>query len=258
VLRIERAARDPDAILVTFPGLASFAIDTGQRTIDICRIRDDLSANTLRHLLADQVLPRLVSHDGRLVIHAAGVASPTGTILLVGVSGRGKSTLAASFHVNGNPLLGDDAMIAEVVDGSAYCQPLYRSLRLFPDSIDAIFRSQPGGEPVADYTDKRNIIDLERAEGIDSRTSLRSIYCLADSDADEIRTRRMDPAEACMALVRESFALDPGDPERSELRLKQTAELVSCIPVLEVAYRRTYAGLPALRESILGEEMANN
>lgn len=253
LLRIERCDADADAVLVTFPGLASFEVDTAHRTIGICRHLADLSDNTLRHLLADQVLPRLVSHEGRLVIHAAGIASPTGTILLVGVAGRGKSTLAASFHVNGHALLGDDAMLAEVVDASAVCRPLYRSLRLFPDSIAAVFEAEPHGEPVADYTDKRNIIDLERLEDAEGRTPIRSIYCLAAAEADDIQVRRMEPTEACMAIVEQSFALDPGDRERAQLRLRQAAEIVSCVPMFEIAYRRDYAALPALRERILAD-----
>ncbi len=251
VLKVEGHDRDDRRLLVTFPDLASFEIDLASRSILIHRIASELSEPTLNHLLADQVLPRLVSHSGSFAVHAAGVSSPSGAILLVGLSGRGKSTLAASFHVNGYPLIGDDAMIIETEDRHAHCRPLYRSLRLFPDSIAAIFDSVRKQTLVADYTNKQNIIDLERADSLDDRIVVRSICCLTESNQNAISVRRMSPADACMAIVEQSFALDPGDRSRSRRRLEQSAALVSAVPVFEVAYRRDYDLLPDLRQMIL-------
>lgn len=250
VLKIEQPSNDNGRVLVTFPGLASFEINLTQRSIGVCRLAQ-MSEPTLHHLLADQVLPRLVSHEGNLVVHAAGVSSASGAILLVGSSGRGKSTLAASFHVSGIPLLGDDAFMIEAEGEVAYCRPLYRSLRLFRDSIGAVFETSQTEIPVADYSDKRNIIDLEASDCLGGRTKVRSIYCLGDPGGRAISVSPMTAAEACMALVEQSFALDPGDRVRSRRRMEQAAALVGAVPVFNLRYPRDFALLPDLRRTIL-------
>ena len=55
---------------------------------------DDCS---LDHFLSDQVIPRVLAHRGDHVVHAGAVRSSDAAILMIGPSGRGKSTLAASF-----------------------------------------------------------------------------------------------------------------------------------------------------------------
>ncbi len=251
-LTVARLANDHDLLLIAFPDLAGFEVDLAARTIRASCFAPDVSDTTIRHLLADQVLPRLVAHDGSLVMHAAGVDTSDGAILLVGQSGLGKSTIAASFHVSGHALLGDDAMIVQTAHGSAHCRPLYRSLRLFPDSLAAVFDTPRDEVPVADYTDKRNILDLEKVPE-QSASRVRAIYCLADAGSETITLRTMASGEACMALVEQSFSLDPSDPRGSKVRLQQAADLAASVPVFEIDYPRDYAVLPELREIMLAD-----
>lgn len=251
-LTVARSSRDLSAFEVVFHDLARFEVDLGRRAVAVARLTD-ISDATLRHLLVDQVLPRLIAHDGSLVLHAAGIDVGGEATLLLGLSGRGKSTLAASFHVSGHALLGDDAMIIAAGEGEsrARCRSLYRSLRLFPDSVAGVFSGPRANSPVADYTAKQNIIDLEEPEASQPDLPVRSIYWLGDSSSDRIGMRRLAPAEACMTLVEHSFSLDPSDTDRSKVRLGHAAALAAAVPVLEIAYRRDYAILADLREAIL-------
>ena len=70
-------------LLLLSLGLATFLIDGGGGAIT-CRPHETLPPGTLEHLLIDQVLPRVLTHRGRVVIHAgrklasSGNASGTG------------------------------------------------------------------------------------------------------------------------------------------------------------------------------------
>jgi len=249
---VARLGEGLEQFLIYFPDLARFDVDLTRRTIRVSPL-PDTSDITVQHLLVDQVLPRLIAHDGSLVLHSAGVQVNDEGILLLGQSGRGKSTLAASFHAQGFPLLGDDAMIIKFgKNGSnACCRPLYQSLRLFPDSVAAVFNGPRGHTPVADYTSKQNIIDLEGLEAPQRDLPIRSIYSLGAETRDRAKVRRLAPAEACMTLVEHSFSLDPSDGERSERRLRQAAALAAAVPVLEISYPRVYSVLPQLRQTII-------
>lgn len=67
-------------------------------------------APTVKALLAQLVLAR---SDYALAVHAAALASRRGVVLLPGVSGAGKTTLAAALHAHGFEYLGDDTIVLE-------------------------------------------------------------------------------------------------------------------------------------------------
>ena len=93
-------ARRVDGFLLRFPFLADFVIDA-----EGCRIgawaAPDIDEETLRHLLLDQVLPRVLGYKERLVLHASAVLVNGTAMAFAGNTGAGKSTLAASFQTAG-------------------------------------------------------------------------------------------------------------------------------------------------------------
>lgn len=105
----------------------------------VTRVRTGLSRPTLDHFLADQVLPRVRAQGGDFVLHAGAVRVDGAAILLMGASGRGKSTLVTSLDSAGLALLGDDAMVVSCLDEHPRTKAVYPSLRLLPDSIAALF-----------------------------------------------------------------------------------------------------------------------
>ncbi|WP_157215751.1 hypothetical protein [Flavisphingomonas formosensis] len=62
----------------------------------------------LRHILLHPVLAALLRQRDLFVLHASGVVSPGGVVLLCGESGAGKSTTAAALADRGWPLQTDD------------------------------------------------------------------------------------------------------------------------------------------------------
>jgi len=85
-----------------FPGFADFCISANAREIS-CHPLPGIPSETLRHLLLDQVLPRCLAHQGKIMVYASAVQFEQGLLLFIGDSGAGKSTLAGNFHRASQP-----------------------------------------------------------------------------------------------------------------------------------------------------------
>lgn len=218
----------------------------------VARPRADIAEISTSHFLSDQVFPRILSHQGKLVVHAGAIQAKDSVFLLLGASGRGKSTLTASFDQAGYPLLGDDAMILSWGQDPPRAEAVYRSLRLLPDSIEALLPPGLGTESVTHYSPKRRVdVSLVR-DGAQQPGPLRAIFLLDEPPFDgEIRVRPLSTAEACMVLIENSFALDPARMEGAQLRMEQSSAVARTVPAFELSYPRVYARLPEVRRAIL-------
>ena len=222
----------------------------------VIRSTSGLPKTTIDHFLADQVFPRLLADAGSFIIHAGAVRVENEAILLMGDSGRGKSTLVASFDQVGMPLLGDDAMIIDTVGSVATVRAVYPSLRLLPDSIDALMPGKITAGPVAHYSRKERI-DVAGDRGNDETApQICAIFAIGEATADVIDIHALSPAEACIALVTNSFALDPSNTAKARDRMERASALARQVPAFDIAYPRDYARLPEVRQAILDQVAA--
>ena len=209
--------------------------------------------STRQHFLADQVLPRILGHQGSLVLHAGAVRIGEEAILLLGKSGSGKSSLAASFEREGYALLGDDALVVSWHGQIAHARAVYPSLRLFPDSIHALFSEGVPTASVAHYTPKLRVSVPLKDQGESSALPIRAIFVLeAPSPNSEIAVNRKSIADACMSFVESSFVLDPTDKSRAPARLHDASALAREVPAFDLCYPRAYSRLAEVRTAILG------
>jgi hypothetical protein len=238
----------PGRFAVSFAGVGEFHIDFSEKRVCM-REAAPASPDTIRHLINDQIVPRILAHEGELVLHAAGIGTDAGAILFVGLSGSGKSTLAASFHNSGYPLLGDDAIVASVTNGAGSGRAVYRSLRLFPDSVAALVAPSAELASVAPYTSKRSVIYPDDV-GTEQPLPIQAAFILEPLDTDELVVQRMTPSGACMAFVEHSFWMDPTDLARTKQRMMKASELAARVPAFRLAYPRDYVALPAVHDTI--------
>lgn len=214
-------------------------------------VTKDVSQRELDHFIADQVIPRTLADAGHLVLHGGAVRRDTCVALVVGVSGRGKSTLCASFGES--DLLGDDAMIVSLGE-DVEIRAVYRSLRLLPDSLFALYGSSQRSVPIADDAAKHEVTLPTVAGSADVGRTLNAIFILDKrDDHGAISCRTADPAEACMAVTENSFALDPSNIGQARQRLDRASLLVSRIPVFMLNYPRDYARLPEVRAVMIAK-----
>jgi hypothetical protein len=247
---LEVATRGGEYRLV-FDGGASFTLSADAATLT-AYLEPCTSTDTLAHLLLDQVVPLVLSHQGRLVLHASAFAAPAGAVLLLGGAGAGKSTLSASFGRAGVPVLADDAVVLERRDEGLVALPAYAGLRVWPDSVPAV--ASGGSLPrVAPYTDKRRLGPAEGLAFAHEPVSVRRMYVL--EEADEIAVRSLSRREAFIELVRHAYVLDATD----RARLKEHFERMSAggdqWDVKQLAYPSDLTALALVRAAVL-EDLA--
>jgi hypothetical protein len=241
--------------LLRFTDLADYVVRVEQREIR-CYPKPDTTIETIRHLLLDQVIPLVLSSQGKIVLHASAVATPEGAIAFIGNTGRGKSTLAASFIKRGFPLLTDDCLLIEDRDGGLFVKPSYQGLRLWPETVSALFDGKAHLDEVAHYTEKKRLGgDKNQLPFCNHAVPLKRAYLLASVEemdaADSIIITPIPPREALMEMVQYSYRMDINDSDR----LKRDFELYSRIATLPLFYRlahpRDLSLLTSVQQAIL-------
>ena len=236
-----RLPGEPERLLLRTDFVGSALISPKDRTILLHDLVDEALAG---QWLIDQVAPRLLSHLGDLVVHAGAVQPESGrAILIVGPSRHGKSTLTGFLHQGGWPALGDDAMMIRPAPAGATVRSVYPRLMLRHDSGARLYPSATASSPGG----KLSIAVPSGAADV----PLAAVFCLGGREgAADCRTESLSPAQACLELLRNSYALDPADRDRASLRLRLAGTVANAVPAFRLTYPRDYARLPEVREAI--------
>lgn len=244
--------REGSVAFLTCVGTCRFRIDPVLRTVTIFDVSPKALDADLSHFLHDHVAPRILADQGYLVLHCSAVDMGGAIALFVGQTGAGKSTLGASLNRSGFPLLGDDAVIIEqVADGTHVGEPVYSSLRLFPEAIAALIGDNVETTIMAGYSDKRHVRLQSLAERSGTCLPVAGIFFLdGDAETAACRIDPVNPARACIALVGQSFSMDPTEPVCGARRLAACAALAEQLPAFELSYPRSFDRLPEVHELI--------
>lgn len=237
--------------LLRFPSLADFVISTATRAV-CCYPREGVPNETVRHLLLNQVIPLVLSHLGSLVLHAAGCATPRGAIAFMGTTGMGKSTLAAAFGLQSFPILADDCLLVEEQQGVVMSIPSYSGIRLWPESISALFREEPTLSPPAHYTEKRRLLLAQSHP--DAPVPLASVYVLSHPQKMKRAGVTIEPlraSEALLAIVKHTFQLDSTCREQLCRSFRQYEWLAKSVPFFRLTFPRRHAYLAAVTTAVL-------
>ncbi len=243
-------AREDDGYLLRFPSLADFLVGNDGRLV-CARPSRGLPADTLQHLLVDQVLPLAFSRRGRLVLHASAVHLPgIGAIAFAGSTGRGKSTLAAALASCGGRILTDDCAAIERIDGVPHVHPSYPGLRLWPDAHARATRSSSAPR-VAHYTRKRRV-DGTALRFHGDASPLRVLFLLGSrgSSGPAIVVRRNSAAARLMELVKYAYVLDVEDRGELSRVFDGLASLAIGVPILTLRVRHGLTRLPEVATAI--------
>jgi len=206
-----------------------------------------------RHLLCDQVLPRVLSLRDAPVLHAAAVAGPAGAIVLAGASGSGKSTLAADFWRHGWQMLGDDAVMIRAQDGRPMALAGPARVRLAEDA-----RQRLGLGPGTPTTAGKQVLDTadtQRPRPI--AAPLRGVVVMhpvSDRQApvDEPALSPVRGAGALHLLMQHILNVDPADTASLRIHLEVLAAILAAgIPVLELVARPGIDALARLRSAVV-------
>jgi hypothetical protein len=206
-------------------------------------------------MLLDQVIPRMLFHGGRTVLHASAVVLPDGTAAaFVGATGRGKSTLAASFYQAGARLMSDDCLLIEQNGTGVAAIPAYSGLRLWPDSFAALAFGA-GQCAVDESVNGKRRLEINNPAGGDNPVALSALFLLGSTDEaprdDSIAMARVTGSGMMMALIEAAFVLDLVSPDaaRRNFRLLGAIALQDT-PVFSLNFPRRHAFLPQVRAAV--------
>jgi len=260
---LSMAKRDSEFVL-RFAEMADFVISSDLRQIK-CYPQPDTPIETIRHLFLDQVFPYLLTSHDQLALHAGAVVIDDEAIAFLGESGRGKSTLCASFGHCGMRLIGDDCLLLKKENGKIFCMPGYPGVRLWDQSVSALF-SEPMVSPVAHYSRKHRL--NTRDNNIPFATDpipLKKIYLLSPldplaneaadeaADKDRIVVTPVAPNEAFKHLLNSSFRLNVDDRDEIRDEFNLISHILSNVQVSRLSFPHEFAALPKVHQAIYAD-----
>lgn len=245
--------------LLRFPNLADFSVDDEGEIIRVAA--SETPADTLRHLLLDQVLPLVLNLKGCESLHATAVLTPMGVCAFAGPTGVGKSTLAASFLQAGYAVLSDDCLVLKEEGAQILALPAYPGLRLWEDTIEALSEDLYRFFPVAHYTSKKRLVPLRHSDTflLDPHPLAR-IYFLVQRNETEKESRFVHPVierlscrDGFMELIQFAFRLDVRDRAMLLRQFHFVEEVITRVPVRRLRIPNAFSSLPAVRQAIFSD-----
>ncbi len=193
----------------------------------------------------------LLQRRGVLCIHGSALSINGRTITLVGESGAGKSTTAASLIVQGGTLVSDDVVALRPCGDDFVVEPGSTSLRLDQAAKTRILGSELQLS-TAPWVDKL-LWDVSSKDGKDPQAQrLDAIYLLGR--AEGLEGVRPEPLAPLLALRELIAALYPQGFSAllTQDRLALLRAVVERVPVIVVRYPRRWDILPELYEVLAG------
>ncbi len=236
--------------LLRFPELADFEVSA-----DGCIVQGwpapGVPSTTVDHLYLNQVMPLALSRQGKLVLHGSAVDIGGQGVAFLGESGRGKSTLAASFASEGTRFLTDDGLRLDWVGDRCMILPSHPSIRLWKDSQDALIAQDAAIAPAVSFTSKARFLAGSAISFCDEARPLRRVFFLGTGDASAPTIEPLRPAEAVIEMVKHSFLLDVEARDMLARHFDDLTRLAELPIYFRLDYPRRYNALAAVREAVI-------
>ncbi len=216
------------SIVLDYADGTSFVIDREARNIWCTRTVESTDADTATYLLGP-VLAYALRLRGALALHASGIVTHNGAVLIAGPPGAGKSTTAALFARRGATVVTDDVAAITWRDGAAFVQPGYPRVRLWPDVAET-FWGAADALPLLTPTWAKRFAEVAI---VDEPQRIHAV-CVLSGRAAEPVVREVNGADAAIALLRHASMTHALDDSMRERELADVARLASTVRVFEV------------------------
>ncbi|MBC5765303.1 hypothetical protein [Ramlibacter albus] len=239
--------RPAGGYLLQFPPYAEFTLDAAGRELT-ARRSPATPAGTVDYLLHSQVIPLALSMRGDIVLHGGAVEIDGFAVLLLGPSGRGKSTLTASFAAAGHPFLADDGVLVAFRAGGLAAVPGQPSIRVWGDSGRALMDGAQRAEGAA-YTSKACFVADSKFRHAGRELPVGAIYFLSEPATAPV-FERVPPGEAIYQLMSNSFLLDTSAPGLLQARFEFFARVARTVAIYRFGFPRRYEMLAQVRTQL--------
>ncbi len=228
--------RQDGRVIVRWEQLCDFEVtDDGSKIR--CHPWLGISWGEVNPFIQGRVLPLALSYQGAVTLHGAAVAVNGEAVALLGTSGTGKSTLSASLHALGHPLMADDLVAVWLRSGAPVVEWGAGHVRLDETSTDLVAKRMGDSLRIdPDYDKTRVTLRTEQAtDGI----PLRTIYLLNRVDADLLErpeTAEIPAIESLPAMMQGLSNSTILDRERKAEQFRMVTEMVGRAPVKQLRY----------------------
>jgi hypothetical protein len=195
---------------------------------------------------------------GLVCLHASVIEVDANAIAFAGAAGAGKSSIAAAFAKRGHRVLTDDVSAFREFRGRVHVVPAYPRIRLWPDSVNALFGSREALPRITPTWDKR-YLDLNGAQRpfTDEPLPLAAIYLLHRGEPDRIPSIEvLRPRDALMSLVPEMYSTRLLDGAMRAREFDFLSRLVGALPVRRLTSPGDLARIEEACEVVLREATA--
>ena len=212
--------------------LVSWHADTGSFLIDgsagtIGYRPDDASVEAgperWEHRLGSGALPLLAGERGGLPLHASAAAVDGRAVVICGVTGRGKSTLAATLAARGHEALAEDGVVVRFDEDEPTVWPGLAGSRITAEAAVAIGIGEGAGG-----TDPRGRFLVETPRTVTGPTPVAAVAILLERVSDRIKLVRPSPARAHRELLAHVISA----VRRGPAVFAASARLVERVPVV--------------------------
>jgi hypothetical protein len=224
---------------VDLPDLASFSYERGAghvRAVPHRPLSSEFILDTYHHCVLPLILPAL----GTEVLHASAVSGPDGVAAFCGVSGTGKSTLAAALARRGYRMWADDAVAVDTAELAPTAVPLPFTVRLRADSTR--FLDAAGERETSAALDPG-----------DARPIPVVVLCMLRRTPDAtapVVAERLEAAAACRAALAHAYCFSVKDAAQKRRTISNYLTLAGRVPVYEVRFCPGLEHLPAVLDTL--------
>lgn len=232
-------------------GVGEFLVAKDGRKIRCAPAPGALEESVQVYLLG-QALSFALVKAGFEPLHATAIESNGDAFAMVGESGQGKSTLAASFLAAGCRLLTDDLLLVAPGEPPLRAYPGPARIKLLPDSAARLIGPAATGVPMNPETEK-HIIPIAAEGRCSEPARLRGIYVLehAEPGQPDIRIEPLASREAFLALVGHTFNRHLLDPDRLRRQMAEVTRLLKAVPVKRIVYPPAFERLGDVNDALL-------
>jgi hypothetical protein len=207
--------------------------------------------------LLGQVLSYSLLALGREPLHGTTVAVDGRAVTFLGDCGYGKSTLGAAMLSRGYPVLTDDVVALESVNGGWTVHPGVPRIKLFPRVARRLLRSTLRGAPMNPGTSKL-VLPLALNQTVRRTLQLKTIYVLSDPANDSVEPEQpvidqLSRHEAFFEIIRAAFNLTVLERERFANQFRFATRLTAAVPVKRLRFRRRLSALPSVCDAVLAD-----
>lgn len=186
---------------------------------------------------------------GITCLHASAVAFGDGAVAFAGHAGAGKSTLAAALAGRGHAVITEDVAALVPSGGDVEVEPAYPLVRLWPESVAALFGDAGALPLITPNWDKRFLALGEGAARFERRRLPLAAVCVLGGRSDAAaRIERLEPARALMELVERAYSANLLDRAMRAREFEALSQLVRRVPVYGVTPAEGLDRLDALCE----------